>query len=100
MARNSVISLTSQYWKIAVGVAGLVVGSFAPLFEASRMSWTVGTILACAGYAYTCIAVRCPDCGSRWLWRAALDAGLYRPLFRASNCPACKVDFAPSGQNS
>lgn len=94
MATPSVLSLTSQYWKLAVGAAGLLVGSIAPLFEASGMSWTVGSIVACVGYAFTLLAVRCPNCGSRWFWQAALDAGVYAPLFKGTACPACKRDFA------
>jgi len=94
VARRSVLRLTRQYWKVAAGIAALAAGSFAPLVEASGMSWTTGTIVACAGYAFTCVTVRCPVCGSRWFWQAALDAGLYRPLFRDSACPACKRDFA------
>ena len=31
---------------------------------------------------------------SRWFWSAALDAGLYGPLFRTPACPACKQEFA------
>jgi hypothetical protein len=88
------IGLTRQYWKVIAGGAALIAGSFVPLFEASGVSWTVGTIVACVGYAFTCLAVRCPVCGSRWIWQAALDAGLYRPIFRGSACPACKRDFA------
>ena len=96
MAQPSVISLTGQYWKLAAGVVALIVGSVAPLFESSGMSWTGGTILACVGYAYSCVAVRCPDCGSRWFWQAALDASWYPPLFKGSICPACKHDYARS----
>jgi hypothetical protein len=94
VAQSSVLGLTGQYWKVAAGVVALVAGSIAPLFAASGMSWTTGTIVACAGYAFTCLAVRCPVCGSRWFWQAALDAGLYGPLFKGSACPACKRDFA------
>lgn len=100
MASNSVLSLTRQYWKVAAGTAALLAGSFAPLFQASRMSWTTGTLVAVAGYAFTCLAVRCPGCGSRWFWQAALDAGIYAPLFRGSSCPACKRDFARAGHSS
>ena len=96
MAQPSVISLTGQYWKVAVGVGALLIGSFAPLVASSGLSWTGGTVLACAGYAFTCIAVRCPDCGSRWFWQAALDASLYGPLFRGTACPHCKRDLAQS----
>ncbi|MFO1355461.1 MAG: hypothetical protein U1F72_04880 [Gammaproteobacteria bacterium] len=94
MAAPSMLSLTSQYWKLLAGLAGLLVGSIAPLFAASGMSWTVGTVIACIGYAFTLLAVRCPSCGSRWFWQASLDASLYRPIFRGTACPACQHDFA------
>lgn len=89
----SVVSLTGQYWKVAVGTAALLVGSIAPLFAATGLSWTMGTIIAVVGYGFTCLAVRCPACGSRWFWQAALDAGLYKPLFRGHCCPQCKHDY-------
>jgi hypothetical protein len=92
--QSSVIRLTGQMWKLVAGIAALLIGSFAPLFEASGISWTSGTVLAIAGYVFACVAVRCPSCGRRWFWQAALDAGLYGPLFRSSACPACKRDFA------
>lgn len=94
MAQTSVISLTGQYWKVGVGTLAMLVGSFAPLFEASGLSWTWGTVVAVVGYAFTCLAVRCPACGGRWFWQAALDASLYVPLFRSSACPQCKRDLA------
>jgi hypothetical protein len=94
VARTSVIGLTGQYWKVGVGALALLVGSFAPLVEASGLSWTWGTIIAVAGYAFTCLAVRCPSCGGRWFWQAALDASLYAPLFRDSTCPQCKRDLS------
>lgn len=97
MQQSSVIAATGQYWKLALGVAALVVGSFVPMVEGIGMSWTTGTVVAIAGYAFTCLAVRCPDCGSRWLWQAALDAGLYGPLFKRSTCPKCGRDFARKG---
>lgn len=94
--KTSVIRLTGQYWKLAVGVLALLIGSFAPMVEASGISWTSGTVVACAGYAFTCLAVRCPGCGSRWFWQAALDASLYAPLFKRTACPKCGRDFAPT----
>lgn len=93
----SILRLTGQFWKLVVGVLALLVGSVAPLFEASGIGWTSGTLLACAGYAFTLIGVRCPGCGSRWFWQAALDAGLYGPIFKGSACPACKRDYAGPG---
>jgi hypothetical protein len=96
LSAESVIRLTGQYWKLMAGIGLLLIGSFAPLFSTIGMSWTGGTILAIAGYAFACLAIRCPGCGSRWFWQAALDAGLYRPLFTRSACPQCQRDF---GQN-
>jgi hypothetical protein len=94
------MSLTRQYWKLAIGVAALVLGSLAPLVEATGISWTSGTIIAVVGYVFALVAVRCPGCGSRWFWQAALDASLYRPLFKGSSCPACKRDFGRASQAS
>ncbi len=97
MNSNSLLALTGQSWKLVAGVVLLLAGSIAPLFEASGMSWTVGTVVACVGYAFTLLAVRCPGCGSRWFWQAALDAGLYAPIFKGSACPACKRDYRSGG---
>lgn len=94
MISSSVLALTGQTWKLVLGIAALLVGSFAPLFAASGLDWTSGTVLAVAGYVFVCLAVRCPNCGSRWFWQAALDAGLYGPIFRQGQCPACKHDYA------
>lgn len=97
MNSNSLLAITGQSWKLVAGVVLLLAGSIAPLFEASGMSWTVGTVVACVGYAFTLLAVRCPGCGSRWFWQAALDAGLYAPIFKGSACPACKRDYRSGG---
>lgn len=90
---SSVVKITGQNWKLAAGVAALVVGSLAPLSARSGMSWTVGTILATVGYVFTLVAVRCPACGSRWFWQAAQRVELYKPLFTRPSCPDCKHEF-------
>lgn len=94
MISSSVLALTGQTWKLVLGIAALLVGSFAPLFSASGLDWTTGTVLAVAGYVFVCFTVRCPNCGSRWFWQAALDAGLYGHIFGQGQCPACKYDYA------
>ena len=93
MFTNSVITRTGQFWKLAVSIILMLAGSFVPLWEASGMSWTVGTILAIVGYAFGVLLIVCPKCSNRWFWSAALDATLYGPLFKAPACPACKQDF-------
>jgi hypothetical protein len=93
MFPDSVVSRTGQFWKLALAIILLLIGSFLPLFESVGMSWTVGTVLAVLGYAFGCLFIRCPDCGNRWFWSAALDAGLYKPLMTAPACTSCKKEF-------
>lgn len=93
--KHSVVMRTGQTWKLVLSILLMLIGSFAPLWDVFGMSWTVGTVLALVGYAFGCLAITCPDCGSRWFWSAALDAGLYGPLFRSSACRACTKDFGP-----
>ncbi len=89
MLENSVIFRTGQRWKFVLALCLLLGGSFLPLVETLGMSWTTGTVVAVVGYAYGCLMIRCPGCGSRWFWRAALDASLYKPLLTQAGCPAC-----------
>ena len=84
---------TGQLWKFWLGVIAVLVGSIAPIFEQTGISWTVGSIIAVVGYGLSILLTRCPACGERWLGKALLDAGLYGPLFKTSDCPACKQSF-------
>jgi|CXWL01.1.fsa_nt_gi hypothetical protein len=93
MLNNSVLTRTGQSWKLVTAILLMLIGSFAPLWDGSRINWTWGTVLAVAGYVYGVLFIVCPKCGNRWFWSAALDATLYGPLFRAPACPACKQDF-------
>lgn len=93
MFANSVVTRTGQFWKFAVAIVLMVVGSFAPLWEGFGMSWTVGTILVIVGYAFGVWFIVCPKCSNRWFWSAALDATLYGPLMKTPACPACKQEF-------
>jgi len=95
MFANSVITRTGQSWKLIIAILLLLIGSFAPLWEGSGIDWTLGSILAVAGYAFAVFFVVCPKCSNRWFWSAALDATLYGPLFKAPACPVCKQDFGP-----
>ncbi len=94
MLDNSVITRTGQSWKLWLAVVLMVVGSFAPLWEGFRINWTLGTILVIVGYAYGIYFIVCPKCGNRWFWAAALDATLYKPLFKQPVCTSCKEDFS------
>jgi hypothetical protein len=95
MLDNSVVRATGQSWKFYGSILLMLIGSFAPLWDGSGIDWTWGTILAVAGYVYGTAFITCPKCSNRWFWSAALDATLYKPLFRAPACPACKQEFGP-----
>jgi hypothetical protein len=90
MFKDSIVRNTGQWWKLVIGVLALLLGSIAPLFDASGMSWTAGTIIAVAGYGYSLAFIRCPGCGQRWFWRALVYSEMYRPLFTDPICPSCK----------
>jgi hypothetical protein len=93
MFANSVVTRTGQFWKLAVAMFLMLVGSFAPLWEGFHISWTLGTILVVVGYAFGVWYIVCPKCKNRWFWSAALDATLYAPLMKSPACPMCKQDF-------
>ncbi|MGI9343750.1 MAG: hypothetical protein ACR2QV_13010 [Gammaproteobacteria bacterium] len=90
---KSVIGRTGQWWKVALGMAALLFGSIAPLFEGSGISVTVGTVIAIVGYGLSIALLRCPGCGEFWFWRALMDASLYRPLFTKPGCPSCGHEY-------
>lgn len=94
MLENSVVARTGQAWKLALALVLMLVGSFAPLWAGTGISWTLGTVLAIAGYTFGVVLIVCPACSSRWFWSAALDATLYKPLLQVAACPACKRDFS------
>jgi hypothetical protein len=90
MFNSSVIRNTGQWWKLVIGVLALLLGSIAPIFESSGMSWTMGTIVAVIGYGFSLAFIRCPGCGQRWFWRALIYSEMYRPLFTEPGCPSCE----------
>lgn len=93
MLKQSVITKSGQLWKLSVAVLALLVGSFAPLYPVTGISWTAGTVIAIVGYLFGMLAIRCKGCGKMWFWEAAKDAGLYGPLFKQPICPNCGQEF-------
>jgi hypothetical protein len=97
MFNRSVVTLTGQKWKAIVGIVLMLVGSIAPAFESSGMSWTVGTIIATIAYGFVLLAIECPKCRQRWFLKALVYAEYYGPLFKESSCPLCAHDFSSGG---
>ncbi|MGI9329878.1 MAG: hypothetical protein ACR2QB_04105, partial [Gammaproteobacteria bacterium] len=68
-----------------------------PAFPASGLSWTGGTILACVGYAFGILTIRCKQCGARWFWDALMRPEIYKAVFTEPDCPGCSSDLESSG---
>jgi hypothetical protein len=90
MLDNSIIKKTGQSWKLVVALVALLAGSIAPAFPETGLSWTAGTIIAIAGYAYGVALIRCPNCGARWFWDALMDPAVYKAVFTGDACPKCQ----------
>ena len=93
MLKQSVISQSGQFWKLAVAVLALLIGSFAPLYPAIGISWTSGTVLAIVGYVFAMLAIRCKNCGKMWFWEAVKDPDFYGRIFKQTACPNCDHEF-------
>jgi hypothetical protein len=93
MLKNSLLSRSGQLWKFVLAVVALLVGSFAPLYPALGISWTVGTIIAVVGYVFGLAMIQCTSCNARWLWEATKGSASYAPLFKKSPCPDCGHEF-------
>jgi hypothetical protein len=97
----SALRASGQMWKFLLANSAMLIGSFAPFWPETGLTWTTGTVLAVAGYAFGCLYIRCPSCCKRWFWEAAMQPELYGPLFKKSACPLCQHDCnAPTGERA
>jgi hypothetical protein len=95
------ISRTHQGWKMRVMVIGTPISVLfiaMPLFAGTytpRETLTCSAIASLVAFVSILVpfaAVRCPSCGSRWMWRAAKQpGGKWLTWLRAQHlCPDCK----------
>ena len=100
MFDRSVIKRTGQWWKAIVASAVLGIGAVAMfsglfLMGAHRALFflvILGMFLGFCGFLFAVIAIRCPHCGVRWVWRAMAGEGSgqwLRSLLAQAECPAC-----------
>ncbi|MEM7436695.1 MAG: hypothetical protein AAF436_16195 [Myxococcota bacterium] len=103
---DSIVTKTKQGWKLKAGFAVLVAGSAAMFWGLSTLREPMGFALTLLGmttsllaFAVTCLAVRCPSCGSKWLWVAVRSQHHKRWLhwlLQQRVCPHCGFD--PEGK--
>lgn len=100
MLEHSVIGRTGQAGKAVIALGGLILGGAIALLPIVGEAVSTRAALVKFGAAlfslgcffYGCRAIRCPACGTRWVWDAvsgrAASAWL-ASLLRTPNCPSC-----------
>ena len=106
MFNNSLIKLSGQYWKAKVVIYGSVVGGVALfggllIIDKGTISFWImitGMLIGILTFIIGCIIIRCPVCGSRWLWVAIKNQSLNSWLLSLANnnsCPECGSQMGP-----
>ena len=90
---------THQVWKLHVMIGGVLVAcaiEVIPFLHASTAKETaiyggLGAFVAFISLLIAFAGIRCPVCGSRWVWRAATQSHVnYLAWLRAQRaCPDC-----------
>jgi hypothetical protein len=111
MAIDTFLKRTGQLPTFWMGVltqglgAGLVVLALTPIgTEGSVTTFTVlllgGFVLGLGGFAWNCLVIRCPSCGSRVFWDATRRGSFASWLSGniGGSCPSCGYS-APSREH-
>jgi hypothetical protein len=90
--RQSLLLLTGQVRKFLLMLLGAFAGAVYMTFP-NPLHW-LGGLFALGSFALGFFAIRCPRCGTRWLWHGFAKSG--DPHFavrEGSVCPVCRTDF-------
>lgn len=109
MHEESVIRKTGQWWKLILAFCGILAGGFLMfggrlvLGSTQTAVFVVigGVFLGLASFVYGCFAIRCPNCGVRWVWLgvSGKSSGQWLEwLLNQSSCPKC--EYVASGENA
>ena len=102
MFERTVIIRTGQGWKAIIAFGGLTLGAVVSLCGPvlSRQSSSDfgvlvqmgGAVFGLVAFFFGCRSIRCPSCGSRWVWEAISRHSANRwlsALLTKAACPAC-----------
>lgn len=82
-----------QLWKMNLGTLLYAIGGSLMLYGLveNPAFAVVGVAVSSFGFAFCCLTICCPNCGSRWYWLGAkeLKFGWAKKLISLSECPAC-----------
>jgi hypothetical protein len=98
---SSVIRKSGQWWKVVIASWAIIlgagftgyhltqIGSMAP--DAPPVFAWVGAALSLMGLLIGCMAVRCQNCGARWIWIGMKEqvASNWVNWLAQSTCPRC-----------
>ena len=97
---------THQTWEVRammIGVSAAVLLEAVPLFftfgkGAALLFSGLGAWMALISVVIAFVGIKCPGCGSHWMWRAAFQPSpnWVGWLRRQQVCPACKQLAVPS----
>jgi hypothetical protein len=97
---DSILKKSGQWWKALAAFWILVLSCLTLAVTVNfTLSVRLSTIIIISTLALStvvsalaCLAIRCPNCKSRWLWHAAAKSkfnGWLSSLLEAKSCPQC-----------
>lgn len=102
MFAESVIVKTGQGWKALTFVCGAILSAFSLFGGLALLSGKqtpfalylvlLGTATSVFSLLFACGSIRCPHCGSRWVWLAITRADAsdwFSTLVAQKVCPGC-----------
>lgn len=102
--KNWIISKTGQLPRLAIGLGLLAMGGLVNVISIGLTgsgsittdSWLVklqlpAALLALAGFVFLCMAIKCPNCGAKWIWMAVSGKLGSRSLDSVADLSACRV---------
>lgn len=103
MPQSNVIVRTGQLWKVVVADVLLVSSGAGMVYAQSQIGEMTAdrftqvmlgsTIVGLISFSFGCLAIRCPQCGLRWVWNAVRTQDVNRWLvflMRLRACPGCE----------
>jgi len=104
MTNESIILKTKQGWKLLVSISGLLISGGGMFYSINKMqhggnlpividllSVTAGILIG----IFTCLSIRCPDCGLKWVWYAVSNKDINQWIFwllSFGECPRCEYN--------
>ena len=91
--KQTLMSCTNQFWKLWVGIAGMVVVNLVMIAKLLSSVPFTDLYLECIFLLFfisiPCMFIQCPKCGSRWFWNRVNNLSSSNGLFRQVECPEC-----------